>query len=216
MGQLVSIANEVTRVLGGIQMLETYLFITPWGDECFNCEKETIRYFQNADEKVDFKIINVLNMNIVLKFIKRNHLKGADYNELFDKMYLTSLDYKAAGFQGKVKSRKFLTSMQSAIIDDEIPYTYELGTKIAKKVGLDMEMFEADRKSKMVQAEFKRDQKLAHEMGAEDIPAAVIFNIKNDEDGVLMKHYDYEMLASVCKLKMINKTASAAFTPKLV
>jgi hypothetical protein len=50
-------------------MLETYLFITPWGDECFNCEKETIRYFKYAEEKVDFKIITVLNMQVVLKLI---------------------------------------------------------------------------------------------------------------------------------------------------
>lgn len=196
-------------------MLETYLFITPWGDECFNCEKETIRYFKHAEEKVDFKIVTVLNMNIVLKYIKRNHIKDADYNDLFNRMYLTSLDYKAACYQGKAKGRAFLTSMQNALITHNTSYSLELGSLIAKQVGLDTEMFEMDRQSKMVQEEFKRDQQLAHEMGAEDIPAAVIFNIKNEDCGILMEHYDYETLASVCQLKMIHKSnPQFLFTPK--
>ncbi|TLQ03441.1 dithiol-disulfide isomerase [Pediococcus stilesii] len=196
-------------------MLETYLFITPWGDECFNCEKETIRYFKHAEEKVDFKIVTVLNMNIVLKYIKRNRIKGADYNDLFSRMYLTSLDYKAACYQGKAKGRSFLTLMQTAIIDNGVSYSLELGSTIAKEVGLDLEMFELDRQSDMVQEEFKHDQQLAHEMGAEDIPAAVIFNIKDEECGILMEHYDYETLASVCQLKMIHKTKpQPLFTPK--
>lgn len=196
-------------------MLETYLFITPWGDECFNCEKETIRYFKYAEEKVDFKIITVLNINVVLKFIKRNQLKDANYNELFNRMYLTSLDYKAASYQGKAKGRAFLMAMQNAIIDNNVPYSFELGSTIARQAGLDTAMFEEDRQSKMTQEDFKRDQKLAHEMGAEDIPAAVIFNLKDEECGVLMDHYDYQTLASVCQLKMIQKTQpKKLFTPK--
>jgi predicted DsbA family dithiol-disulfide isomerase len=196
-------------------MLETYLFITPWGDECFNCEKETIRYFKYAEEKVDFKIVTVLNMNIVLKYIKRNHIKDADYNDLFNRMYLTCLDYKAATYQGKAKGRAFRLALQHAIIDNNVPYSPELSSIIAKQVGLDAVMFEEDRQSKMTQEDFKRDQKLAHEMGAEDIPAAVIFNLKDEDCGVLMDHYDYQTLASVCQLKMIQKThPQKLFTPK--
>ena len=65
-------------------------------------------------------------------------------------------------------------------------------------------MFEDDRRSEMVQKEFKHDQQLAHEMGAESIPAAVIFNVKDEEYGILMDHYDYQTLASVCKLKLAS------------
>lgn len=185
-------------------MLETYLFITPWGDECFKCEKETIRYFGRAEEKVDLKIFPVLNMQVVLNYMKHNQVKNGNYNDLFNRMYLTCLDYKAACYQGRAKGRQFLVAMQKAVIDKGESYSIELGSQLAQQVGLDLTMFEDDRRSEMVQKEFKHDQQLAHEMGAESIPAAAIFNVKDEEYGILMDHYDYQTLASVCKLKLAS------------
>jgi predicted DsbA family dithiol-disulfide isomerase len=197
-------------------MLETFLFITPWGDECFKCEKETIHYFKHAEEKVDFKIITVLNMNIILKFVKRNQIEEYDFNNLFTSMYLTALDYKAANYQGKAIGRRFMLALQNAIIEQSISYSPELGTTIARQTGLDVEMFETDRQSRMVREEFKRDQQLAHEMDAENIPSAVIFNLKDEDCGVLLEHYDYQTLASVCHLKVKSTDTKNLLPPEML
>lgn len=201
-------------------MLETYLFISPWGDECFHCEKETIRYFKNANEKVDFKVIPVLNMQIIQRYIHRQKEHGfdvvADYNTLFEEMYQTVLDYKAACYQGRQKGRKFLVNIQEAIINEHQTYSKQLGTDIAKEVGIDLECFEHDRRSNLAQKEFKLDQQLSQKMSVDTVPASVIFNLKDEECGVLIDHYDYNTLASVCQLKLKDLEQQQYFEPHVL
>ncbi|AEV95060.1 DsbA family protein [Pediococcus claussenii] len=202
-------------------MLEAYLYVTPWGEHCFNCEKETLDYFQHTQEKVDFKIIPVLNIKIVREYIETHNQPGrsrseGDYNLLFSQMYHTTLDYKAACYQGKQRGKKFLYALQTAMIKRKDFYTKTLGTEVASMVGLDLEMFELDRDSNMAKREFKKDQELAQEMGVTVEPSAVVFNAPGEDCGILLEQYDRSTLEAVCQLDIVHPHPISNFNPHII
>ncbi len=79
-------------------------------------------------------------MQVVLNYMKHNQVKNGNYNDLFNRMYLTCLDYKAACYQGRAKGRQFLVAMQKSVIDKGESYSIELGSQLAQQVGLDLTM----------------------------------------------------------------------------
>lgn len=181
-------------------MLDVYLFVTPWGEQCMNSERVMMDFVHNVDQKVSFQIVPMLNMQII-----QNYLHSAanqnyrSYNDLSEDMYHMILDYKAALFQCKRHGRNFLKLIQNEITTQNSPYSKELGTKIAQKANLDLTMFETDRRSQLAQDAFKSDQQTASEMNVSVSPSAVIFNADGDDCGILVEDFNNSILQQICQ-----------------
>ena len=104
------------------------------------------------------------------------------------------MDYKAALFQGRKRGRSFLLSLQQQLVNQNSNYTQNLGAQVAEKVHLDLEMFNEDRRSSLALKSFHDDQKMANEMGIEAPSSAVVFDTRNDDDGILINDFDYYTL----------------------
>lgn len=51
------------------------------------------------------------------------------------KCYHSSIDFKAASFQGKKKGRNFLLNVQQLVVNDQKDYNFETIKLAAQKVG---------------------------------------------------------------------------------
>lgn len=181
-------------------MLDVYLFVTPWGEQCMQSEKVMMDFVHNVDQKVSFQIIPMLNMQIVQNYLHSEaNTSYQSYNELSEDMYHVILDYKAALFQCKRHGRNFLKLIQKEITTKNIRYSKNLGTKIGQIANLDMEMFEADRRSQLAQDSFKADQQTASEMNVLVSPSAVIFNDDGDDCGILVEDFNDSILQQICR-----------------
>ncbi|AMV59869.1 DsbA family protein [Pediococcus damnosus] len=181
-------------------MLDVYLFVTPWDEQCIQSEKVMIDFVQNVDQKVSFQIIPMLNMQIIQSYLHNTKNKSYDsYNRLSEDMYNMILDYKAALFQCKRHGRNFLKLIQQEINSNHLPYSKQLGSEIAERAKLDLEMFENDRRSKLARDAFKADQRTASEMNVAISPAAVIFNDDGDDCGILVEDFDDKTLQQICQ-----------------
>ncbi|AMV66286.1 hypothetical protein ADU72_0337 [Pediococcus damnosus] len=179
-------------------MLDVYLFVTPWDEQCIQSEKVMIDFVQNVDQKVSFQIIPMLNMQIIQSYLHNTKNKSYDsYNRLSEDMYNMILDYKAALFQCKRHGRNFLKLIQQEINSNHLPYSKQLGSEIAERAKLDLEMFENDRRSKLARDAFKADQRTASEMNVAISPAAVIFNDDGDDCGILVEDFDDKTLQQI-------------------
>ena len=105
-------------------------------------------------------------MHTIQNTLHRYGLSASHHQAVSELLYQVSLDYKAALF--KVGSgASLLTQLQTAIIKDARRYSPALVEEIACQVGLDLEMFLADRQSDLAREAFGRS-KMANELGSPD------------------------------------------------
>ncbi|MHA8138143.1 DsbA family protein [Lactobacillaceae bacterium Scapto_B20] len=204
-------------------MLEAYLFVDPLCKECVQAEHVILKLANDLNKTFSFQFIPMLNMKMVKD---RCYLEGkrlASESKTFKVEYDTVLDYKAALFQGRKCGRKFLMGIQKELIQKNNNYSDEISFKVAEDAGLDIEMFEEDRRSTLAINAFRADQKLANEMKIKAPASAVIFNCDTFESGILMDQINYDDLIDVCtqqdKLaedqKLFKRDGSGKLIPNL-
>ncbi|UQS86424.1 DsbA family protein [Nicoliella spurrieriana] len=180
-------------------MLEAYLFVDPLCNDCFKAEHVILKLANDLDKNFSFQFIPMLNMQIIRNRYLSSGKQLKNEGKNFKVEYGTVLDYKAALFQGRKCGRKFLIGIQKELLHNNIIYSKQIAFKVAEEAGLDLEMFEEDRRSDLAINAFKADQKLANEMNVKVPASAVIFNCDTFESGILMNRVTYSDLLDVCQ-----------------
>ncbi|MGO2082666.1 DsbA family protein [Vagococcus sp.] len=160
-------------------MIEIYLFVNPLDKHCLDIEEKFLSIINSETQKVHFRVIPMINPQLIHNFIKENHLehKGLDYrNQLFSSIYSACLDVKAAQLQGMFIGKKFLLELQDTVGRQNIPYSKDLAYQIFEKMPADLSIFKEDRQSELVVDFFNNDQQIAREMKVSSFSTAVIFN----------------------------------------
>lgn len=188
-------------------MIEIYLFVNPLGAICLSSEKRLLNFVQTSEQKIQFRLMPLVNMQTITDVMKRYNIPKHDIdarNKLFENTYAAALDAKALQLQGKKKARKFLMQMQEEVACKKREYTQELVLSLVEAVGGDLEMFEEDRRSDLVKTLFQEDQNTAREMGITTHPSAVVYNYACERDyGVLLE--GEEALADIPRLCQVDK-----------
>lgn len=188
-------------------MIEIYLFVNPLGAICLSSEKRLLNFVQTSEQKIQFRLMPLVNMQTITDMMKRYNIPKHDIdarNKLFENTYAAALDAKALQLQGKKKARKFLMQMQEEVACKKKEYTQELVLSLVEAVGGDLEMFEEDRRSDLVKTLFQEDQNTAREMGITTHPSAVVYNYACERDyGVLLE--GEEALADIPRLCQVDK-----------
>lgn len=166
-----------------INMLEVYLFINPISEACYQTEKEIINLLNESKYKVRFRVLPLLTLATVKFAMENAGLPGAMRNKVVDTLYRASLDYEAALFQGQKLGRAFLLNAQKATIKNGFKYTNEIARTVASNSGLDLQIFEEDRHSKLAAKTFRKDQHLAAEMDISTYPTVIVTNSEYPEYG---------------------------------
>lgn len=172
-------------------MIEIYLFINPLDKCSLKSEKKYLDLISQEKNKIHFRIIPILNPRVIQNYLLTHKLTTSDLgyrNQLFNTIYSACLDLKAVQLQGKQLGRKFLFELQKRVDSDYSRYTNELVFDILLELNINIDLFKADRESKLIVDFFKIDQQIGHEMGIEAFTDAVIFNYNCDRDfGVLVE-----------------------------
>lgn len=188
-------------------MIEIYLFVNPLGAICLSSEKRLLNFVQTSEQKIQFRLMPLVNMQTITDVMKRYNIPKHDIearNKLFENTYAAALDAKALQLQGKKKARKFLMQMQEEVACKKKEYTQELVLSLVEAVGGDLEMFEEDRRSDLVKTLFQEDQNTAREMGITTHPSAVVYNYACERDyGVLLE--GEEALDDIPRLCQVDK-----------
>ncbi len=191
---------------GGIVVLEIYLFINPIGSKCYRSEQNIIKLVDQLSTDVKFRFIPFLNLNTVTTIMSERHLPLNDLhtrNRIFKLVYQSALDYKAALFQGSRRGRNYLLNLQQSVIVCGEEYCDQVVAEVAKKSGLDLEMFNHDRTSKFTVESFKRDQQMAAEMKVETHPTAVLYDWDQFDFGISFTDcQSFELLKDLCTGKL--------------
>ncbi len=174
-------------------VLEIYLFIDPLNRHCYDAEKTIDNISRKLTKSVSVRFISMLN----IKILNQERAQASDHFGR-DLPYNIVLDAKAASFQGKKFGRRFLMSLQRELLDNHRRYTDQLVNEIVTKTGLDPEMFAEDRRSELAENMFRADQRMAHEMLVDEPATAVLFNSAVDNNGVLIKDFDYHSMYQFC------------------
>ncbi len=194
-------------------MIEIYLFVNPLGAICLSSEKRLLNFVQTSEQKIQFRLMPLVNMQTITDVMKRYNIPKHDIearNKLFENTYAAALDAKALQLQGKKKARKFLMQMQEEVACKKKEYTQELVLSLVEAVGGDLEMFEEDRRSDLVKTLFQEDQNTAREMGITTHPSAVVYNYACERDyGVLLE--GEEALADIPRLCQVDKESYQIF-----
>lgn len=178
-------------------MFEIHLFVNPLGSRCFRCEHDVLKVDQQLDTKVNYRFIPFFNMETIQQTIELYHLDRHSLQvrqNVSNMIYRVILDYMAASFQGRKRSRQFLLLLQSALICDHLDYSKELVISIAQQAHLDLEMFLEDRCSKLARDAYQKEQQTAKELGIKKPATAVIFSSQQPDYGLLLNNFDYESL----------------------
>ena len=99
-------------------MIEIYLFVNPLGAICLSSEKRLLNFVQTSEQKIQFRLMPLVNMQTITDVMKRYNIPKHDIdarNKLFENTYAAALDAKALQLQGKKKARKFLMQMQEEV-----------------------------------------------------------------------------------------------------
>lgn len=190
-------------------MLEIHLFVNPLGHRCVQCERDLLRVDVQLNNTVNFQFIPLMNMQTIDKTLHdyRNHVFSQQ--KVANTTYSVILDYKAALFQGRKRGRMFLLDIQKALLEEHADYNVELVQRLVKEAKLDLEMFMEDRQSSLAKQCFKKDQRLANQMGITDSATAIVVNTSNPEYGTLVTNCDYDSLVDACQencsLDTLNK-----------
>ncbi|MEG0255954.1 MAG: DsbA family protein [Vagococcus sp.] len=172
-------------------MIEIYLFINPLDKSSLQSEKKYLDLISKETNKIHFRMIPILNPRVIQNYLLTHQLPTSDLeyrNQLFNTIYSACLDLKAVQLQGKQLGRKFLFELQKRVGSDYNRYSNELVVDILHDLKINVDLFKADRESKLIIDFFKIDQQIGHEMGIESFTDAVIFNYNCDRDfGVLVE-----------------------------
>lgn len=199
--QAISILCLINQLIGGILLLEIYLFVNPLGTKCFRSEQKVLDYIDASSEKVSCQFVPILNMQTISDIMIEKNLDTHNLtlrNELVGTLYQATLDYKAALFQGKKRGRTFLMAIQEALVQDSTCYSEALIERVAKDADLNWEMFSEDRHSDLAKKSFKNDQKIANDMNVTEHPTIVINNIDGVDCGVSFPDVDRLNLSKIC------------------
>lgn len=207
-------------IRGGFTVLELYLFVNPLGTRCMRCENDVLKLENEIDDHIAYQFVPLLNMQTIDNTLESHRLNAHDLqtrNNVSDTIFQIIMDYKAALFQGRKRGRSFLLSLQQQLVNQNSNYTQNLGAQVAEKVHLDLEMFNEDRRSSLALKSFHDDQKMANEMGIEAPSSAVVFDTRNDDDGILINDFDYYTLLDLYREHGLDTKQSArSFAESLI
>lgn len=188
--------------------VEIYLFIDPLGRRCNSARKIINQFRDNHIEKINLRVIPIVNAKKILNYARNNHYNLLDSlveknNRLSTNTYQACLAFYASTMQGKTAGHTFLTELQSAVVDDGQAFSEDLVFDIAQNLNLlDAEMFMEDYQSDLTKRIYQRNLQLAAEMNIVKTPSCVI--IKNGEESEAIrvdKKIEDELLHSICGLK---------------
>ena len=200
---------KIVYYLGGIIVLEMYLFINPLGGVCYEAEKNILKLVAQSEDKINFRFIPLLSLKTISLVMKRQGLDLTDLKArklVAKQLYRFALDYKAALFQSQKRGRAFLLAMQEQLINQNAPYCDELIYQIAKQCQLDVEMFKQDRHASFTIQSFKQDQEMAAKMNVFSHPTLVLYNLEGCDCALSLTDCNsFELLQDVLAGKVIPK-----------
>lgn len=183
-------------------MLDMYLFINPLGSTCYHTEQNILKLGDSLNEKINFNFVPLMNFKTINDVMYRMNipLNNVDIrNRLSENIYHSSIDFKAASFQGKKKGRNFLLNVQQLVVNDQKDYNFETIKLAAQKSGLDWDIFEQDRHSKLAIEAFKQDQELATEMNVTEHPTIVVYDCSANNNSA----YSFSGCESLDEIKKV-------------
>ena len=183
-------------------MLDMYLFINPLGSACYHTEQNILKLGNSLNEKINFNFVPLMNFKTINDVMYRMNipLNNVDIrNRLSENSYHSSIDFKAASFQGKKKGRNFLLNVQQLVVNDQKDYNFETIKLAAQKSGLDWDIFEQDRHSKLAIEAFKQDQELATEMNVTEHPTIVVYDCSANNNSA----YSFSGCESLDEIKKV-------------
>lgn len=172
-------------------MLEIHLFINPLAKSCLLSEQDILQISQQTATKINYQFVPLVNMKTIQETLEIHNMASAcpQRNQVAKLQYQLAIDYKAALCQGGLRGRKFLLSLQNAILQQNLDYNEALLKELSQKVGLDWDEFLDDRQSSNVKKYFLQDQQLADKLGVHQVDTAVICNTDDPEYAVLMNNF---------------------------
>ncbi|KRM12577.1 dithiol-disulfide isomerase [Paucilactobacillus suebicus DSM 5007 = KCTC 3549] len=181
--------------------------MNPLGTHCMRCEDDVLKLENELDGQIAYQFVPLLNMQTINNTLESHKLNLHDLtvrNNVSDTIFQIIMDYKAALFQGRKRGRSFLVNLQRLLVRNKLDYSRELGEEVAQEVKLDLEMFGEDRRSKLALQSFHDDQKMANEMGVHQPSSAVVFDTRNDSNGLLINNFDYYTLLDLYQKHGLN------------
>ncbi|WP_188497804.1 DsbA family protein [Pullulanibacillus pueri] len=171
--------------------IEVYAFVDPicpasWGMEP-NLKKLIVEYGQY------FTIRVIIGKSCDCpenpsQWNKNAQLSRMPYNEKQKfKMssYKASLAIKAAELQGKARGNRFMRILRESLFADRKDIsTEDVIIECAKRAKLDLNEFEKDLNSERPIKALQCDRRITSEMGVEELPTLVFFNICDETEGV--------------------------------
>ncbi|MGM9907137.1 DsbA family protein [Limosilactobacillus sp.] len=194
-------------------MLEIHLFVNPLGMRCFRCENDVLRVDQELNTKINYQFIPLFNMQTITDTLRLHGLSSCDLKvrqHVADTIFQVILDYKAALFQGRKRGRRYLLQLQDAMVRGQADYSPQLVEQVAEQSKLDLEMFMEDRRSKLARQAFRKDQRMAAELGVTQTATAVVFDTDQTDYGYLIANFDYETLIQAFRANKLDHQQSAA------
>lgn len=199
------------------KLVEIYLFVDPLGRRCNSARKIINRFREDHMEKIKLRIIPIVNAKKVLGYARKNQLKKLDSfvdknNRLSTNTYQACLAFHASTMQGKKAGHEFLTELQSAVVENNEPFTEKLVFGIAEEMDiLDLEMFTEDYRSDLAKSMYQRNLKLAAEMNIQKTPSCVIIKNGVESDAIRVdKEIEDELLHAICGLDKVTVTTESS------
>jgi len=130
--------------------------------------------------------------------------------------WLAALAIKAAELQGRKAGTRFLRKVQEHLfLSKQNVSKEEVLLQCAEDAQLDMEEFKSDLRSNSAKRALQCDLKLTREMDVDQIPALVLFNQQEEDEGVKVTGlYPYDIYVSVLQ-EMLQKYPKPASKPSL-
>lgn len=178
------------QVNGKKKLFEFFLFVNPLGRKCYYSEQEIAKATEIIASRIDVNVLCIHNEIILNDFIRQlgiQEIRLSKRNEIYRKMYLSSLAFKAATLQGKRKAHFFLSKMQGFVQDHLKELSFDDVVRLAEEANLEVDMFVSDFKSDFVRELYLKDLKIANSMNVERTPSLVIFDSVNDQAGVIIE-----------------------------
>ena len=193
------------------QYIEIFLFLDPLGRRCNSARKIVKQFRLERPEKVKIRVIPMVNSRRVYGHARKktldNNARFVDKNNnLLANTYNACLAIHASAMQGRKKSHEYLTMLQEHVVEARIDFSNELAFEVAQKVGLDMEMFEEDFKSDLTKKIYRKNLRIASDMGVISTPSTVVYPHGEHTEGIrLGEEMEKEILHSICGIEEIKQ-----------
>ncbi|WP_370521785.1 ClpXP adapter SpxH family protein [Virgibacillus sp. MSP4-1] len=130
--------------------------------------------------------------------------------------WLPSIAIKAAELQGGKAGASFLRKLQEHLfVNKENISNDEILIQCAKEVNLDLEEFQKDLSGETAKKALQCDLKLTREMEVDEIPAIVLFNQSDEQEGIKVSGlYPYDVYVKVL-FEMLGSEPNPAVKPPL-